>query len=72
MDASLHALADPPVLVSSRLRLRPVHADDTTTLRSILATPAVAAWWHEPDDDFPFDHEDGTSRWTVEIAHAPA
>ena len=31
MDATLPALAEPPVLVSSRLRLRPVHADDTTT-----------------------------------------
>jgi len=65
------AVVAPPVLVSARTRLRPVHSDDTTTLRSILAAPAVAAWWHEPDDGFPFDHEADTVRWTIEIAHAP-
>jgi aminoglycoside 6'-N-acetyltransferase len=71
MDATQTAATDSPVLVSARLRLRPVHPDDTITLRSIRAAPAVAQWWHEPDDDFPFDAEAGTTRWTIEIAHAP-
>lgn len=72
MDATLGStLEQQPVLVSARTRLRPVEAADTTTLRAILATPAVARWWHAPDDDFPFDHEAGTWRWTVELAHAP-
>ena len=60
-----------PVLVSARLRLRPLEPDDGPALRSIATSPAVARWWHAPDDDFPFDHEDGTLRWAIEIAHAP-
>jgi aminoglycoside 6'-N-acetyltransferase len=60
-----------PVLVSARTRLRPLVPDDAATLRSIVESPAVARWWHAPDDGFPFDHEEGTVRWAVEIAHAP-
>jgi aminoglycoside 6'-N-acetyltransferase len=64
-------MAPPPVLVSARTRLRPLAPDDVTTLRAILAAPAVARWWHPPGDDFPTDDDPGTLRWAVEIAHAP-
>ena len=60
-----------PQLVSARTRLRPVSPDDAPTLRAIVAAPAVARWWHPPGDDFPFDADDGTTRWVIEIAHAP-
>ena len=60
-----------PLLVSARTRLRPVVAEDAATLRAIRATPAVARWWHAPDDAWPLDEEAGTRRWTVELAHAP-
>jgi len=60
-----------PLLVSARTRLRPVTPDDAPTLRAIVATPAVARWWHAPDDAFPLGHDDDTTRWVIEIAHAP-
>ena len=58
-------------LVTARTRLRPLEPDDGPALRAILATPAVAQWWHAPDDDFPADADPDTTRWTIEIAHAP-
>jgi aminoglycoside 6'-N-acetyltransferase len=60
-----------PTLVAARTRLRPLEPDDEATLRAIVATPAVARWWHAPDDAFPFDHDPDTTRWVVELAHAP-
>ena len=60
-----------PQLVSARTRLRPVSPDDAPTLRAIVAAAAVARWWHPRGDDFPFDADDGTTRWVIEIAHAP-
>ena len=60
-----------PLLVSARTRLRPVSPDDVTALRAILATPAVARWWHPPGDAWPLAADPGVTRWTVEIAHAP-
>jgi aminoglycoside 6'-N-acetyltransferase len=60
-----------PRLVGPRVRLRPLSRLDEPTLRSMVATPAVAAWWHPPDDEFPFEHDEGTMRWAVELAHAP-
>jgi aminoglycoside 6'-N-acetyltransferase len=60
-----------PTLVSARVRLRAVSADDATTLLAIVAAPSVARWYHTPDDDFPFDFDDDTTRWVIEIAHAP-
>jgi aminoglycoside 6'-N-acetyltransferase len=51
--------------------MRPLHPDDSATLRAIVRTPAVSRWWHEPEDDFPFDADADTTRWVVEIAHAP-
>ena len=54
MDATLRsAPGSRRCSCSSRTRLRPVHADDTTTLRAILATPAVARWWHAPGRRLP-------------------
>ena len=64
-------MADVPTLVTARTRLRPLEDDDAATLRAIVRTPAVARWWHEPDDTFPWDFDADTTRWVVEIAHAP-
>ncbi len=61
----------PPVLVTARTRLRPVEPDDVPTLRAIRAAPAVAAWWHPAEPEWPFESFAGASTWTVEIADAP-
>ena len=63
--------AEQPTLVTGRTRLRPLADDDASTLRAMVRTPAVARWWHEPDDTFPWDFDPDTTRWVVEIAHAP-
>jgi aminoglycoside 6'-N-acetyltransferase len=59
-----------PELISHRTRLRAVVPDDTATLRSIVGTPEVARWFHTPDDDFPFDVDDDTVRWVVQLTDA--
>jgi [ribosomal protein S5]-alanine N-acetyltransferase len=46
------ALPAAPMLETPRLRLRPMHADDTDSLLSIFADPKVMAAFHAP----PFDH----------------
>ena len=60
-----------PVLVSARTRLRPVDVDDEPSLRAIVSTPAVAQWYHAPGADFPLDFDPDTTRWVIELAHAP-
>ena len=60
-----------PTLVSARVRLRALDPDDAPTLRALVASPAVSRWWHPPDDDFPWDFDVDTTRWVVELAHAP-
>ena len=60
-----------PELVSHRTRLRAVVPGDTATLRSIVESPEVARWYHTPDGDFPFDVDDDTVRWVVEVVDAP-
>jgi aminoglycoside 6'-N-acetyltransferase len=60
-----------PALVAARTRLRPLVPEDGPTLRAIVASPAVARWYHGPGPEFPFDHDADTTRWAVEIAHAP-
>ena len=62
---------DVPTLVTARARLRPLVDDDSATLRAIVRTPAVARWWHGPDDTFPWDFDPDTTRWVIELAHAP-
>ena len=62
---------DVPVLVSARTRLRPVEPADEATLRAIVSTPAVARWYHPPGEDFPMDFDPDTTRWVIELAHAP-
>jgi len=44
-----HAADGRPTLVGDRVRLRPGGRDDVPPLRDILAEPAVARWWGEPD-----------------------
>ena len=60
-----------PVLVSARTRLRAVEPDDAPALWTIVRSPSVARWWHQPAEDFPRDGDDDVVRWVVEIAHAP-
>src|SRR5262249_62067879 len=38
-----------PVLVGSRLRLRPGRPGDASQLHAILAEPSVSRWWGDPD-----------------------
>jgi aminoglycoside 6'-N-acetyltransferase len=38
-----------PVLVGSRLRLRPGRPGDASQLHTILAEPSVSRWWGDPD-----------------------
>lgn len=38
-----------PTLVGDLVTIRPGGADDVEPLRAILAEPAVACWWGEPD-----------------------
>jgi aminoglycoside 6'-N-acetyltransferase len=71
MDPEGTPYLDQPTLVTARLRLRPVEDADGATLRAIVTSPAVARWWHPPGDDFPFDLDDDTVMWVVELAHAP-
>ena len=65
------ATATAPPLVSARTRLRSVSRDDASALRAIVATPSVARWYHPPGEDFPLDFDADTTRWVIEIAHAP-
>jgi aminoglycoside 6'-N-acetyltransferase len=45
--------------------LRPLCAADVPPLRAIHATPEVAAWWGEPEDDFPLSDDPGATRFAV-------
>jgi aminoglycoside 6'-N-acetyltransferase len=53
------------------LNLRPLARGDEAALRRIHATPEVARWWEEPDDDFPWDDPD-TTRLVIEVDGAIA
>jgi aminoglycoside 6'-N-acetyltransferase len=48
-DADGGADARRPVLATGRVRIRPGQPGDAERLHAILAEPAVARWWGEPD-----------------------
>ena len=52
--------------------LRPLAEADVPELRRILATPEVARWWDEPDDDFPMADDPESTRMTIEVDGAIA
>lgn len=52
--------------MSENLVLRPLEERDAAELLRIHRTPDVAAWWDEPDADFPWDEPEST-RFTIEF-----
>jgi len=48
------------------LTLRPLAPEDAVELRRIHATPEVAQWWEQPEDDFPFE-DDEVVRFVIDI-----
>ena len=52
-------------LAGPRVRLTPLDAGDAAALRAIHADPAVAAWWDEPEQDFPLADEPEAMRFTI-------
>ncbi|SEF35626.1 aminoglycoside 6'-N-acetyltransferase [Amycolatopsis pretoriensis] len=52
-----------------RVVLRPVAAGDRARLREILATPEVARWWGDPDQETEglYTVEDGYSPYAIEL-----
>jgi aminoglycoside 6'-N-acetyltransferase len=60
------------VLRGDDVLLRPLEQADTPALRRILATPEVARWWDEPDDDFPMHDDPDSTRFTIEVEGAVA
>ncbi len=61
-----------PLITTERTRLRALQADDGVTVRALRASPAVAQWWHPVDDAWPFDNDDDTTSWVVELNGATA
>jgi aminoglycoside 6'-N-acetyltransferase len=45
--------------------LRAITPDDGPALRQILATEAVARWWHERDADWPLDEDPDTVKLAI-------
>jgi aminoglycoside 6'-N-acetyltransferase len=58
-------------LTGEHVVLRPLIAADAEELIRIHRTPAVACWWDQPDDEFPFDEPEST-RFTIEVDGAVA
>jgi RimJ/RimL family protein N-acetyltransferase len=56
---------------TGRVGVRPLRPEDALELRRIHRTAAVAYWWDEPSDDFPFD-EPESMRFTIEVDGAVA
>jgi len=54
------------------LELRPLAPQDAAELRRIRATPEVAAWWDEPEDDFPLGDDPESVRLTILVDGAVA
>jgi aminoglycoside 6'-N-acetyltransferase len=54
------------------LILRPLAEADTAELRRIHADPAVARWWGEPSEDFPWTDDSDSTRLTIELDGAVA
>jgi aminoglycoside 6'-N-acetyltransferase len=53
-------------LRGKRVTLRKVAPGDRAKLRTLIATPEVAAWWGAIPEAFPFDDEDAT-RLTIVV-----
>ncbi|HEY3765657.1 MAG TPA: GNAT family protein [Gaiellales bacterium] len=56
----------------ARLTLRPLADEDGPELLRILETPAVARWWDEPDEGFPFTDDPEATRLVIEVDGAVA
>jgi aminoglycoside 6'-N-acetyltransferase len=54
------------------LNLRPLAPPDGAELLRILTTPAVARWWDEPDEGFPFTDDPTATRLVIEVDGAVA
>jgi aminoglycoside 6'-N-acetyltransferase len=52
-------------LPGDQVLLRPIERADAPTLKAILATPEVAAWWGREDEGFPFDDEPEAVRFSI-------
>jgi aminoglycoside 6'-N-acetyltransferase len=55
-------------LPGDEITLRPIERGDAGALRTILATPEVAAWWGREDEGFPFDDEPNAVRFSILVA----
>jgi aminoglycoside 6'-N-acetyltransferase len=53
-------------LPGPRVLIRPATADDRDELVAIRTSPAVAAWWDDPADDWPMNQTD-SHRFTVTL-----
>jgi aminoglycoside 6'-N-acetyltransferase len=60
------------VLRGEGVVLRPLVEADGPELRRIMATPAVAEWWSEPDEGFPMHDDPDVTRMTIEADGAVA
>jgi RimJ/RimL family protein N-acetyltransferase len=67
----VHPILAAVLLIGERLRLRSITEADVGELRRIHSTPAVARWWDEPDDEFPFD-EPEVVKLVIEVDGAVA
>jgi aminoglycoside 6'-N-acetyltransferase len=58
-----------PIIHGARVLLRTISAKDRTRVREILATPEVARWWGDPDNetDGLYAVEDGFSSYVIEL-----
>ncbi|MFJ7218149.1 GNAT family N-acetyltransferase [Amycolatopsis sp. NPDC098790] len=56
-------------LFGDHVRLRPIAAADRPRAREILATPEVARWWGDPDQETEglYTVEDGYSPYVIEL-----
>ena len=58
-----------PIIHGARVLLRTISAKDRTRVREILATPEVARWWGDPDNETEglYAVEDGFSSYVIEL-----
>jgi aminoglycoside 6'-N-acetyltransferase len=54
------------------IRLRPLEPGDEAELLRIHATPAVARWWDEPEEGFPWTDDPDATRLVIEVDGAVA
>jgi aminoglycoside 6'-N-acetyltransferase len=54
------------------LLLRALQPNDAAELLRIHATPGVARWWDQPEDDFPLGDEPEQTRFTIVVDGAIA